>query len=97
MGYKEELLNAIERVQDLLDGEDRAVKALERRCDKLEEQNDRLFDKLMSRDWESWIQTKQMLENAEHEERYQPLSPEQDEENAGMALALEIKEDDTSE
>ena len=95
MGYKEELLTGVERILDLLEGEDRAVKALERRCDRLEEQNEKLFDKLMSRDWETWVHTMQMQQSGSPDIDYRGLNPEQDEENAGMVL--EIKEDDTSE
>jgi len=97
MRYKEEVLTKLDRVLDLLEGESRAVEALEKRCDRLEEQNEKLFEKLMSRNWETWVQTMQMQQKSTPDVDYQPLRPDQDEENAGMALALEIKEDDTSE
>jgi len=83
----------LQRLLDLVEGEDRAVKALERTCARLEEQNKGLFEKLMSRNWEEWVHTMQMDINKTPDIDYKPLAPDADEAMAGEAM--EINNDTT--
>ena len=94
MFENKEIAEKLQRLLDLVEGEDRAVKALERQVESLEAQNKALFEKLMSRNWEEWIHTMQMDINKTSYVEYMPLAPDADEAMAGEAM--EIK-DDTSE
>ena len=88
MKWKEDVLGILKRIQDLVEGEDRAVEALEKRCDRLEEQNKELFNRLMSRNWESFATySRRPGEDAPREE-YAEITPEADEENAGTAMEM---------
>lgn len=53
-----EMEEKLQRLLDLVEGEDRAVKALERTCSRLEKQNEELFQKLMARNFESYAMAK---------------------------------------
>jgi len=49
-----EILVIVSQLRDYIEGDDRTVKVLERRVQELEKQNRELFDRLMSRDWETY-------------------------------------------
>ncbi len=84
----EEVEGMLNRAIDLLEGEDRAIKALERRCEKLDEQNEQLFDRLMARDFETYATRPQVTDVVATSRE---LALDEDEDNAG--LALEIPDD----
>lgn len=87
MKWKEEFRGILERIRDLVEGEDRAVVRLEKRCDKLEEQNKELFDRLMARNWETY-QTYQPTQDIDLG-KVSALPPEQDEDNAGLVMEID--------
>lgn len=57
-GTLKEVLVIVTQVRDYVEGDDRAVRMLERRVEALEEQNKQLFDRLMARDWEAYATMK---------------------------------------
>jgi hypothetical protein len=84
-----ELETLVQRVLDYVEGESRAVVALERRLERLEKQNGELFDRLMARDWESFASFRPE-ESTRHEARF-TYDPAADDVNAGEIL--EIKDE----
>lgn len=85
-----ELETLVQRLLDYVEGEDRAVRALERRLEQLEEQNSSLFDRLMARDWESFASFRPE-ESRLADLRTRPYDPAADDTNAGEIM--EIKDE----
>ena len=88
MGWMREVLETVERIKDIVEGENRAVKALERLNERLEEQNKELFNKLMARDWESWVSQAALEQAGTPDIDYKEISPEYDDNNAGEILEM---------
>ena len=82
----------LQRVLDLLEGENRAVEELELRCAELSKQNSELFDRLMARDWESFAIYRSANKDAVKPSGGKPLAPEEDEENAGTFMDVRTEE-----
>ncbi len=90
------LRDRLDKLEDLLkqtigflEGEYRAVTSLERRNTELEKQNKELFDRLMARDLETYAtyNLQRASEGLEAENKAS-LAPEEDEDNAGLVLAV---------
>jgi len=79
----------LDRIIDMLEGEDRAVKALEKRLDQVEDQNQILFDRLMAIDWERYATYKPDPVSERYIPAESPLAPDQDDANAGEMLEIE--------
>jgi len=91
MGVKDEINEKLQRLLDLVEGEDRAVKALERTCSRLEKQNEDLFNRLMARKFEDYALHAEGKNLAM--ETFKEFDPEEDEAFAGEAMEIS---DDTS-
>jgi len=92
MGWKKEMEEKLQRLLDLVEGEDRAVKMLERTCSRLEKQNEDLFDRLMARKFEDYALHSEG--KGLKLETFEELTPDADEGMAGEAMEIR---DDTSE
>ena len=91
MGVKDEINEKLQRLLDLVEGEDRAVKALERNLERVEKQNVDLFNRLMARKFEDYAMHSEGKGIVA--ETFEELAPEADEGMAGEAMEIS---DDTS-
>lgn len=88
MFWSRELLDKVDRLLDMVEGDGRAVAVLERRLEQVEAQNSQLFDRLMSIDWEKYA----MLKPETGEAYMTPergMDEDEDEANAGEILEIE--------
>lgn len=82
----QKILDRLERLEGKMD----RLIGLYGEVGRLEKQNRELFDRLMARNWDQWVNSPAVSEGLGGEERESyVLSPTQDESNVGEALSDE--------
>uniref|UniRef100_A0A6M3LPT1 Uncharacterized protein n=1 Tax=viral metagenome TaxID=1070528 RepID=A0A6M3LPT1_9ZZZZ len=88
MGLKKQIFEKVQRILDLVEGEDRAVKGLEREIEHLREENKELRDRFMARNFEEY----RIYEPARYESEMDQLALPEDADDANAGEILEIEQ-----
>ena len=83
--FFKELREKVQRLLDLVEGEDRAVVALEKQVERLEKQNQDLMDRFMARDFDSYAMVSRMEGEVDD---FKELPLDEDADNAGEILEI---------
>lgn len=83
------VLEGVERMLELVEGQGSIVVMLERRVEELEAQNKELFDRLMARDWDSFATRPEAWRQQGLQQGQAVPGPLEDLENAGEIMEIE--------